>query len=175
MKLEKAKDPIIKEGSFQLPIEGNIFKDYNKYYTPAIEDIHVGYECEILNGYNEWYSIKIELGHIFNDFLFYTRDVSKELSKIFRTPYLTKEQIEAEGFSRIGGLIDPLGTQNYTKGSVFKEDLSTGFFEYTEYSKILKITLRTLDNDVMMDMIKYNGYCPSINEFRTICKLLNIK
>lgn len=60
----------------------------NKYYTPEIEDLHKGYQCEYMQG---------------NQFLpFIIRDVNTSIlaakTGILRTPYLIKEQIEGEGW-----------------------------------------------------------------------------
>ena len=69
----------------------------NKYYTPSIEDIRVGYEYESLqkqqDGSEKWVPQKIvrryDLEGDWENWLYYG---------IVKTPYLTKEQIEAEGW-----------------------------------------------------------------------------
>lgn len=130
------------------------------YYTPSIEDIHVGYECEIYNANSEWFPITITLGHIFNDLLFYTRDISKELTNLFRTPYLTKEQIEAEGWENYNSKLKPL---------CFKKDDYHLYFYEEDYT----ITIGKGTPPMWLNYY-YNGKCPSINEFRKIVKLLGI-
>lgn len=130
--------------------------DNNKYYTPSIEDIRIGYECEILNGYGNWHTINITLGHIFNDLLFHTRDISKELSGIFRTPYLTKEDIESEGW-----------THKWHEKRVHsweKED-----FVLSAFDDILRIKISYKSGYQLFD-----GNCLSINELRTISKLIGV-
>ena len=73
----------------------------NRYFTPEIEDIHIGYQCEILWNQNmlsedNWY--KIEIGdNQTKDFDFIDYIERIENSKL-RVPYLTKEQIEKEGW-----------------------------------------------------------------------------
>jgi hypothetical protein len=55
----------------------------DKYFTPDIEDLRVGYECDLLGS-----KIVIEDRH----------DLDLSFDHPLRTPYLTKEQIEAEGW-----------------------------------------------------------------------------
>lgn len=137
------------------------------YYTPSIEDIHVGYECEIYNANSEWFPITITLGHIFNDLLFYTRDISKELTNLFRTPYLTKEQIEEEGwlYKNNSGLL----AFQRTKPELHSAKRINNELVFLKYN---------LNNHQLTFMknsgIIYDGVCPSINEFRKIVKLLGI-
>src|SRR5687768_16490771 len=62
----------------------------SNYFTPSIEEIRVGYECETINPVHrgEWYPTTINKGNIsWIEFL-----------DCVRVPYLTKEQIEKEGF-----------------------------------------------------------------------------
>jgi hypothetical protein len=94
----------------------------NKYFTPDIEDIHIGYECEYhgmttggLYFFNEnntkdekisiepfievWYPIKCSLDP-------WDKRKPEEIIELLknnqiRTPYLTKEQIETEGWKFI--------------------------------------------------------------------------
>lgn len=76
----------------------------NKYYTPSIEEFHVGFECEILNT-DKW-----ELKIITSCFI-------QTIDKIFRNPsmgvwpgirvkYLDKEDIESLGFKFTGKAVD---------------------------------------------------------------------
>lgn len=128
-----------------------------QYYTPEIEDIRVGYECEFTpsseskdggkNWIIHWKSVVVDSKNI--QYLFGANAFNQ-----VRVPYLTKEQIEAEGWERykknIGGL-----------------EYSIVFYKNT-------IEIYEMD-ETGYRVCKYNGNCPSINEFRTICKLLNIK
>ena len=68
----------------------------DKYYTPSIEEFHVGFEYEVRDGvqFDHWYSQisdGTEIGLIKND-------LEKEL---IRVKYLDKEDIESEGLKRI--------------------------------------------------------------------------
>ena len=85
--------------------------------------------------------------------------------KLIRTLYLTKEQIESEGWTigNTGGLecgcvngICMFSKRPWTLGYNFK-------------NKCMKISTLGDSSD-----IRYEGECKSINEFRTIIKLLKI-
>lgn len=82
----------------------------NKYYTPSIEELYIGFECEITwdrtatrqSGYYGietvedvyWYNQKLELLHI-QEF----QDKDSQYSKFdIRVKYLDKEDIESLGF-----------------------------------------------------------------------------
>ena len=124
----------------------------NKYYTPSIEDIRVGYQCEInkslFNGISEgWHKF------VFVDFE-QLDVINFNGLKALRTPYLTKEQIEAEGWE--------------------VSDHITGVWaEYKHFT--LRYELKTHRLEVVninQDHCVYDGMCPSINEFRQLIKLL---
>ena len=106
----------------------------NKYYTPDIEDIRVGYECEIFNPantdpfilghyYDSWDKITIHRVNMY--------DVGR---KEFRTPYLTKEQIEAEGWIHIGGKLSSYGSQIFEKISNMTFDTPPSHVSLTSHT-----------------------------------------
>lgn len=134
----------------------------NKYFTPEITDIRVGYECQVLNNKN-WDSIVINGINSDEDYI-HTTNCSYYAAGMssLRVPYLTKEQIKAEGWENIKDLDDGAFSAIKTIGGT-----------------IYKLTW-TSDKSMQMwdtnfEHCVYFGYCPSINEFRTISKLLNIK
>jgi hypothetical protein len=138
----------------------------NKYYTPDIKDLRIGYEL---------YWIKDPIKEITDDNLIHQILDYKKLAFIlnpplkwkgalepnlmsYLVPYLTKEQLEAEGWE-------------------FKESY---YFLVDKYqkSKYLLFFIKesnTISLEHESRQILFKGKCPSINEFRTICKLLNIK
>lgn len=134
-------------------------QEKSKYYTPDIEDIRVGYEGEInwSRGYSETFvPFKITVQ---NEDFAYTGLLSEIVDAMddgyaeVKTPYLTKKQIEAEGW----------------------EDVSTDQPQFSKapYRLYLQKDGRIWIRD-MFDNDFYHGKCPSINELRYITKLLNI-
>jgi len=135
----------------------------NQYYTPNIEDIYIGYECEIYSQTSnklisdvKWHSVKVDYYHDETRTL-NVNNIKKVIRKRhIRTPYLTKEKIEEEGWEITFNTIDEI----YFQKGKYK-------MEYFQKDKELLI-----GEDLYYP--NYNGSCPSINEFRYICKLLNI-
>lgn len=149
----------------------------NKYYTPKLEELFVGYEClkflpkkeagltseafspYIINADDfklfapsvyEGYTVSFA-GFIPNDPGFY-----------FRTPFLTKEQILKEGWE-------------FTSSNDTFHEFKKGFYNIAFWEGF-KLAVEP-DKDywrIRSAPPRYNGTCPSINEFRTIIKLLNI-
>jgi len=136
----------------------------NKYFTPDIEDIRIGYECELFLPIKDWFKpekwkrFKISKNG-YNRIGPYGGDLS-ELDEVCnlvslyqaRTPYLTKEQIEAEGW--IDGKKD-----NY------KLLAST-----VTYDDRIEYPLHIMKGDMTI----FYGDCKDINTFRYILKLLKI-
>lgn len=143
----------------------------NKYFTPDIEDIRVGYELESHNWsmdemgipelnydrWEKWVLNKADVKHF----------MKYGIRGSIRVPYLTKEQIEAEGwkldFSRhitpgIGYCKDN-AELNYYHGYVTSKN---------KHVRTTTILIRIDGRD------RYLGDCKSINEFRYINKLLGI-
>lgn len=126
----------------------------SKYFTPDISDIRVGYELEISYLHEDNFTpIKLR----------YPAETSAFLLEVYnrkiRVPYLTKEQIEGEGWSEKS-----------------PEILPHGFFLKEQY----KLELLT-DNLILIrkngwypENTVYKGLCKDINTFRYIMKLLNI-
>jgi hypothetical protein len=103
-----------------------------------------------------------------------------------RVPYLTKEQIEGEGWEQIGGGLSDNGlvatsgdrpltreeemTMKYGMGGVFGV-WQKGTWRFTHYWQKEPSTIEMVRED---GTIVYLGECKDINTFRYICKLLNI-
>lgn len=124
----------------------------DKYFQPKIEDLRIGYECEIRAPKYEGkrfvvdeHQMQYAAFAINGGFLF--------------TPYLTKEQIEAEGW--IGSRHNEHWNWTYKKGDIFFEHLENNNF------------IRVFDSN-HSDCI-FSGQCKDINTFKYICKLLNIE
>ena len=124
----------------------------NKYFTPDIEDLCIGYECQFRMDKNSIY---------WEELLISNKDIIKELINHpefeFRTIYLTKEQIEAEGWTK--------EKSYFIKNNIYL------FFE----DKFLVIdsgnpfSWEAIDSEIL-----FKGKCKDINTFRKICKLLEI-
>jgi glutaredoxin-related protein len=154
-------------------------KDMKKYYTPSISDIRVGYECEVWVEYwndeykgNEWKSWTVSHQDIqYGD--------SKGVTVIgllyphfseprIRTPYLTKEQIEAEGWEV---------KETHWSGSNFSFEKGNYGGVQLRDGRVAIIMLDVTLDDYTCNTSNgqlYLGKCPSINEFRFINKLLGI-
>lgn len=145
----------------------------DKYFVPNEEDIRIEYKCEIQKVIKAWTHI---VDNIIRTDLEYDEDwksitIENKYELIpyleliptshIRTPYLTKEQIENEGWT------------NEDEGiNFFKADKDEYVFQCCFIENKLKITsLQTLP---FSDITVFYGNCPSINEFHYICKLLKI-
>lgn len=159
----------------------------NKYYTPDIEDIRVGYECEQLIDYithNEWkkeifgkgcWLPEGDVGGIMH--WYHTCIINKRL----RTAYLTKEQIEVEGFTFKGKCVDDWYEMGIEKA--FNTDLHNFsgykaynvFLQYGKHDNRLKIRGDFSGGAKMNEgEVLFDGECKSINELRQILKLIHI-
>src|SRR5687767_11758335 len=137
----------------------------NKYYTPALEDLRVGYECEIfddrLQDPNNIQWIKVTLDDL-HDVAWRVDDKNWNV----RTPYLTKEQIEAEGWELINVLEHSEESHESSWYQFKKGKYEVRWWGQPDYIEFY--------NSRSKEDLIYEGKCPSINEFRTTCKLLGI-
>lgn len=125
------------------------------YFVPEITDFRIGYECEanitVFKVKDQWNPCTI-------------RGVGPEVIEhhkkgVYRTPYLTKEQIEAEGWNKHAVI----------KNNWFREDIEgKGILYLTKEEEYIII------EDDRDGVFLFRGLCKSINEFRTIQKLLGI-
>ena len=139
----------------------------NKYFTPDIEDICIGYELEInwSRAYEVcWVPIKVLVQD--EDFA-YTNSISDIINALddgmseARVPYLTKEQIEAEGWEYVETDINSIFT--------FKKSNCILYCNFITK----KIQLDFLVNNGGISTL-FSGQCKDINTFRKLCKLLHI-
>lgn len=144
----------------------------NKYFKPKVEDIHVGYDCEALWCCpEEWIKIKITKENYDKYAELSIEDViSKILVNKIRTPYLTEEQIEKEGW-----LGDIKNYELFMYWGCYRLEKDHYILIFNPKTYEVRIhdknsSFGTKENDII-----FRGTVLSINEFRTICKLLNIK
>lgn len=148
-------------------------EENNKYYTPKITDIRIGYECEVnwSRGYSEEFeplntSLKAEEGVYdpkLDDIVIAHDDGYAE----FRTKYLSKEDIESEGWIFIPD-------RNYEENSAFKFHKDNyEVILWTHFNRLLVKNFRygvvLFESGVRKDMNKHQI---SINEFRYITREL---
>ena len=147
----------------------------NKYFTPDIEDLCIGYECEynFAKAYtNDFKFVKIG----YKDDEGYTNELTDMIHLIddgaaaIRVPYLTREQIEAEGWYKINN--------NYPI-QTFKHPINVGIEVIYNYdTNYLFITIpgkiMFTEPNIEYRASKFSGECKDINTFRKICKLLGI-
>jgi hypothetical protein len=152
----------------------------DKYFTPSIEDIRVGYECErhvvvdfstTGEGAFEWQ--KYIIGEDYNPDLRDGKDVRIPSIRLLRTPYLTKEQIETEGWEDISTSLNEnnWGFQKGNRFAAFKSD--------KEGLLILQIIIKDPSKEELVFGIPSENFrficpCKDINTFRYICKLLKV-
>lgn len=146
-----------------------------KYFTPDISSLHIGYECETrqFTGSN-WFKCIIdeEMYYADDDGLYRNNCPLFHIETYFRTPFLTKEQIEKEGFVFKR---DYKETFYFEKGNVYK--IGGIFLDYNIFSKILKVSINKgkFDNSGTPKTDScFEGKIKCINEFRNILKYLSI-
>jgi len=134
----------------------------DKYFYPEIEDIFVGYECESTNNGEHWYKWKFEQHN------FPALDL-EILNNMYRTQYLTKEQLENEGW-KVEGV--------YPDGSVIMilGDKSKGweFLLPSKGNNTIITKLWEIHSDEYKRSVIYKGECKDINTFYKLKKLLKI-
>ncbi len=153
----------------------------NKYFTPDIEDLHIEYECEIYGQCTsklikkvEWHPVKVNDSPEMSKYVGILQ--CKKLIKThhIRVPYLTKEQIEAEGWTSF--------ITEY-KGETNLENMNYIFFNEKVnymlgwYFNTNQIALLVRDPSLVKDYYTeptFRGECKDINTFRKIIKLLGI-
>lgn len=143
-----------------------------KYYTPNKEDLYIGYEYQHARVRKEGIPYDCEI--VFEEYVEYWKNMILEDLKVpdvafmlhldsrfIRTLYLTKEQIEREGWKEDRGY--------YVKNNIYlsynEEDNNFITIDAGD-----PFTSDACDNDFI-----FKGECKSINEFRKICKFLKIE
>jgi len=135
----------------------------NKYFIPEIKDLYIGYESTIFHAgeFNSFYKkITLDKKDLLN-FLNFNGDLRNGNGyplDFLRTPYLTKEQIEQEGweFKKV--------LENYHWFN--KRDYDLEYFGKYEESFFMKIAFH---NDYI-----FQGKIKCVNEFRKLLKILEI-
>lgn len=158
----------------------------NKYFTPDIEDIRVGYECEIndARGYKEDFE-KTIIGYKIPGG--YSNEISDIINMMddgygeVRVPFLTKEQIESFGFELKAKSIDSWFQIKEEKR--FDTDLQN-FCGYKAYNVFLNYGFHDRKLKIKADFsggsdfsgaeTLFEGECKCVNELRQILKQIHI-
>lgn len=152
----------------------------SKYYVPEIEDIRIGYEYEEFYSRDDnWYKGKVE------DFEEADLIIKEKLPyDSIRTAYLTKEQIEAEGWIFLKKVEEGYTKMRFSDNNYLyfsKGDLSLRSGNWDKFqmryqldSQMAHITGKARITGVHYRMLTFYGLCPSVNELRYISKLLGI-
>jgi hypothetical protein len=141
----------------------------NKYFTPDIENIHVGFICYQYNKFYDGHGIKFDERWAEDLTLLVPAAVrilineESNIADFIRVPYLTKEQIEAEGWSKAKVPIVTI-KHDFYEIPYIKDNFR---IDYNFKNKLINI----LENN---GVNLFYGECKDINTFIKIIKLLNI-
>ena len=147
-------------------------KEDNKYYTPAIEEFHVGFEYETLEG-DEWITWKHHyLGDKYVEYSEINRIPSLDLIKYhlegpfdsMRVKYLDRADIEIEGYS--------LSEVKYLHGKVVEHVKGATHIAYDPETHLMRIH-NGLDMEENEQYFK--GTIKNKNEFKKLLTQLGIK
>jgi hypothetical protein len=163
----------------------------NKYYTPKIENLFEGYEFE----YQEYDYDKDEYSDQWVKMRFDSRvGLGHDLTHTFnegrvRVPFLNQEQLESEGWIFKEYVKNPFVKRHHLfekKSLESEKGLMDGYdtiyslkclldYPYMEIPMVMHLhTEGGFFGGVTHDGIIFDGRCPTINEFRTVCKWLKI-
>ena len=148
----------------------------NKYFTPDIEDLCIGYECEynFARAYTDEFDfVKIGYKDVtpgkggYTDELTHMIHLIDDGAAAIRVPYLTKEQIENEGWKE--NILN-----NNEKALLLFSKNGYELRIYKDY--ICRFSNLIVGAGIMpnWDKVLFEGKCKDINTFRKICKLLEI-
>lgn len=160
----------------------------NKYFTPDIEDIRVGYEAEVnWEFYRNSDGTKSSTPDGWKPVVFKGVDEAVRHYHslgMYRVPYLTKEQIEAEGWKPLESKFYPKGdsdTRNFQFEKdnfilTFYQEEKVVFFIAKDVTKLewMCVTPRTGWGHGLHELFRCTLPCKDINTFRQICKLLGV-
>lgn len=132
----------------------------DKYFIPEIEDLYIGYECTIETNLGLKFGVFPELLNLNKQLDEFGNDnFMKAAHAILKTPYLTKEQIEKEGW----------------KLEDFDDD-GVVWFEKNNYELIYFDTYKTTNRIVVKYFggVVFEGKIKCVNELKTLMKFLEI-
>ena len=144
-----------------------------KYYTPKIEEFHVGFEFEYLNLKNQWIKSDDFSDTFLNDDIDTVSEVGRHLDNSeIRVKLLDREDIESLGWGNLA-----TNAFGYTTYSIF-EKLSFGDVISTLSTYIVDDTLtflirKTIELNKPSRTIDNNTFCGTIKNKSELQKLMN--
>lgn len=148
----------------------------NKYYTPKLSDFYPGYEYEqYAPGTGDEYR-KMVFGPTIEEARFIKPVYQQGYeSGWFRTAYLTKEQIESEGWHHAATASDG-GTMIFGRDKYFTLSYhgENGYYKAHKPELLTRITVSKINSEDLSRDTLFQGEIKSINEFKTLMKWLNI-
>jgi len=157
-------------------------KSDNKYYTPSIEEFHVGFEYEVFNKTEKYLkggltTFPIDTKLDWTVFTFPDPYVGYEIPEIFkqytlRVKYLDREDIQSLGWTYVGRSIDDW----YTIEGMFE------IGKWTSYEVQMHCDYRNKDRRMFINAIDrgedcsiFKGTIKNKSELRKLMEQLNIK
>ena len=155
-------------------------EEQNKYYTPDISELHVGYECEHTSNMSaficEDYDDVVKDKLTSTDLRCYITWGEEEegLEKFVRTKYLDKEDIESCGWKWLGTIY---GENMTSKTSMYELSTGTEIKDTKENRWQMKYSYDNQKASISQgtNWMRFFGECKSINELKKIMQWLNIK
>jgi hypothetical protein len=141
----------------------------DKYYIPDLEDFRIGYEFEMDDTWGGWKKMILTQELLKNPLV----PLGSGNERIpwywkIRTPFLTKEQIEDEGWKQLTEI-------KFEKPSRLKDCIYyLWFFREHSFKSIIEFNYINELAEIKILQTLYTGPIKSINELRYISKLLNI-
>ena len=142
--------------------------DDKQCFQPDITDIRIGYECELLMNMNVDILKSTNLSPEYKPFVFekWKMGILDDVFSSIRTQYLTKEQIEAEGWT-----VDKRSDELFSRKDnhhFYKGNLSLSLFIGYLKDEIIWYSISIYNSEGTL----FKGSCKDINTFRYICKLI---
>jgi len=139
-------------------------EDNLKYFQPEISDIRVGYECEVESN-SKWRHITVTAIDSEENSIGTDNGSYWLTAQNLRVPYLTKEQIEAEGWKSDG-------IHYFKNESAINTKLYISPIIRSANKKFFINIYRVTNTNQLTNL--FSGECKDINTFRYITKLLGI-
>ena len=143
-----------------------------KYYTPTIEEFHVGFECEIFNANSEWFPIVFTKGHLYNDLKF-TDKFEDSFDNAFRVKHLDREDIESIGFSLEDSRCGNRLGEGYSR-YVYGESRNHPYIVIDNFPGTHKFRIFELLEEGGVSINLFNGIIKNKSELKRLMKQLGI-